>query len=113
VRTLHLAIFLLFTACSHGPGLGERCEATADCANQLTCGQKDATKTVGTAKPEDYTGLPGMAGACTAACNRSADCADFGKHAYCSGANICLRGCAQDADCPAMTYCRDHTYCAP
>ena len=55
--------------------------------------------------------LSSVGDVCTMACKSTDDCRVELGDSICNKDGLCVRECRQDADCPAFTYCIDHSYC--
>ena len=78
--------------------LGAPCQTSADCSGSLFC-PLDSPQHV-------------LDGQCSATCDSSNACdASLGPSRACIGANLCVRDCVNDSDCPAGTTCNDYQWC--
>jgi hypothetical protein len=110
---LFTVVAISLAACSKGK-LGSHCDNINDCKTPLVCGTKDI-KDLKIEDDGDKELAASFGHICLGpkTCRTSDDCAGLGDHPICLnlGTGTCMRGCAQDADCPAQTYCKNHTYC--
>lgn len=79
-------------------GLGTICNLGSDCSENFFCNTDPAVSA-----PQ---------GQCTLPCGDSALCTEFaGPRSRCTSANVCVRSCLSDEDCPTETACSAAGYC--
>lgn len=76
--------------------LSASCTFDVDCRAGLTC--------------TDVYGV--MSGQCSLRCSSTESCRQrFGPRSLCIGADVCVRTCTRDADCPTGTRCNGYEWC--
>jgi hypothetical protein len=79
-------------------GVGAPCQSSTDCAAPLFCNSD----------PVNHL----LDQQCTAACDSAQPCdTSLGSSAACLLANLCVRACASNADCPTGAVCNSNMWC--